>query len=335
MPLVVICGVILLSGIIKISLDKNKIDIVYTWVENTEEFQKEKQYWLSKETKNLNNEIIRYIDNEELRYSLRSIEKYFPNYNKIYLLVKDDQFPKYLKETHPKLKVIKHSDIIPKEYLPTFNSMAIECYLHHIPGLNKNYIYMNDDVLFLYPTEQSYFLKNNKPIPLVSSPKHKFIQVKDLDYNNYNYIDGCVLNNYILDNITNKYEEKGRNQVSHIPKMFNRDYDYYIENVLKSHYMENSNINLYDSTAMSKFRKTTNLYLVALLKEYLYNYFFQRDFKQTSCLYIENDNNNDKLLKELNTNKRFMCIQSVGSNNKYRYYSFMDNLFPNKSSFEI
>jgi len=317
------------------SSDKNKIDIVYTWVENTEEFQKEKQYWLNKENKNLNNEIIRYIDNEELRYSLRSIEKYFPNYNKIYLLVKDDQFPKYLNKIHHKLKVIKHSDIIPKEYLPTFNSMAIECYLHHIPGLNKNYMYLNDDVFFLHPTESSYFLKNNKPIPLVSSGKYKFKCVRDIDYNNYNFADGCVLNNHILDYITNKNEEKGRNQVSHIPKVFNRDYDYYIENVLKSHYIENSNINLYDSTAMSKFRKTTNLYLIALLKEYLYHYWFQRDFKQTSCLYIENDNNNDKLLKELNTNKRFMCIQSVGKNNKDRYYSFMDNLFPNKSSFEI
>ena len=121
MPIAIICGIVLITGIIKISLNKNKIDIIYTWVENTEEFQKEKQYWLNKENKNLSNEITRYIDNEELRYSLRSIEKYFPNYNKIYLLVKDDQFPRYLKKNHPKIKVIKHSDIIPKEYI-TFSS---------------------------------------------------------------------------------------------------------------------------------------------------------------------------------------------------------------------
>ena len=318
------------------TLDKNKIDIVYTWVENTEKFQKEKQYWLNKEIKNLNNEIFRYIDNEELRYSLRSVEKYFPNYNKIYLLVKDDQFPKYLKTNHPKIKVIKHSDIIPKEYLPTFNSIAIECYLHHIPGLTKNYIYMNDDFFFLYPTDSSYFLKDDKPIPLVCSTKYKFTCVKELNYDNYNYKDLCVLNNHILDYISNKTEEKGRNQVSHVPKMFNRDYDYYIESVLKKCYIEEINkyINLYDATAMSKFRKTSNLCLVSLLKEYLYHYFFNIDFKETSCLYIENDNDNNKL-KVLNLNNRFMCIQSVGTNNKDRYYSLMNYLFPNKSSFEI
>jgi hypothetical protein len=131
-----------------------------------------------------------------------------------------------------------------------------------------------------------------------------------------------------------KKEEDGRYQVSHIPKIYNKEYDYYIENMFKNYYVENNNINMYDSTAMSKFRKNTNLCLVAILKNYIYNYYFKREFKKTSCLYLEIDINNEKFLNA-NTNRRFMCIQSVGKNNKDRYYSFMDKLFPHKSSFEI
>ena len=54
----------------------DKVDIVYTWVEATPEFNKEKEYWYEKE-KNKNYEKpsdIRYKDQEELKYSLRSIE---------------------------------------------------------------------------------------------------------------------------------------------------------------------------------------------------------------------------------------------------------------------
>ena len=117
--------------------------------------------------------------------------------------------------------------------------------------------------------------------------------------------------------------------------MFNRDFDYYIENVLKTHYLENSNINVYDATAMSKFRKTTNIYLVAMLKEYLYHYWFGTNFKPTSCLYLELYNDNKMLKENVNTNKRFMCIQSVGEKNKELYYDFMNKLYPDKSTFEI
>jgi len=34
-----------------------------------------------------------------------------------------------------------------KDDLPTFNSAAIECHLHRIPGLSENFLYFNDDFL--------------------------------------------------------------------------------------------------------------------------------------------------------------------------------------------
>ena len=74
----------------KYQLDDTPIDIVYTWVESSDEFEKEKLYWLNKTNKediknSENSGKIRFKDNQELKYSLRSIEKYFPNYNNIYI----------------------------------------------------------------------------------------------------------------------------------------------------------------------------------------------------------------------------------------------------------
>ena len=72
------------------------IDIVITWVDNTPELQKEREKWLNKGGYSRPSDA-RYTDHEEMKYLLRSIEKHFPNYRNIYIIIKDDQFPKYLK----------------------------------------------------------------------------------------------------------------------------------------------------------------------------------------------------------------------------------------------
>src|SRR5699024_11887277 len=45
--------------------------------------------------------------------------------------------------------------------LPVFNSHAIESQLHHIPGLSERYVYLNDDIFFLRPTDPSLFFTGN------------------------------------------------------------------------------------------------------------------------------------------------------------------------------
>ena len=47
--------------------------------------------------------------------------------------------------------MVTHQEIFPKpldKHLRTFNSIAIEANLHHIPGLSEYFVYMNDDVFF-------------------------------------------------------------------------------------------------------------------------------------------------------------------------------------------
>ena len=91
----------------------------------------------------------RYRDNEELRFSLRALERYFPNHGHIYILT-DAQTPHWLR-AHAGITVIDHAQVIPKSALPLFDSGNIESYIHRIEGLSERYFYMNDDVFFNAP----------------------------------------------------------------------------------------------------------------------------------------------------------------------------------------
>lgn len=138
------------------------VDLVYTWVNGSDpawQLKKlEAQAALSGMT--INKSALsesRFADRNELLYSLRSVESYASWANHIYL-VTDAQVPEWLNVDHPKLTVIDHRDIFTdQDSLPVFNSHAIESQLHHIPGLSENYLYMNDDLFFMRPTEPDLF----------------------------------------------------------------------------------------------------------------------------------------------------------------------------------
>ena len=89
----------------------------------------------------------RFMDNDELLYSLRSIETYAPWFRHVYL-VTNGQIPSWLNVSHPKIRIVQHEHIFPNlSHLPTFSSPAIESHLHRIKGLSKRFVYFNDDVI--------------------------------------------------------------------------------------------------------------------------------------------------------------------------------------------
>lgn len=98
----------------------------------------------------------RFQDNDELKFSLRSLEKHAPWVRRIYI-VTNGQIPSWLDLSNPKIKLITHRDIFPnKSHLPTFSSPAIESHLHRIEGLSKRFLYFNDDTLLtsqIYPDD--------------------------------------------------------------------------------------------------------------------------------------------------------------------------------------
>ncbi|KAK7886110.1 hypothetical protein WMY93_025731 [Mugilogobius chulae] len=90
----------------------------------------------------------RFEDNEELRYSLRSVEKHAPWVRHIFI-VTNGQIPSWLNLDNPRVTVVTHQDIfLNHSHLPTFSSPAIETHIHRIPGLSQKFIYLNDDVMF-------------------------------------------------------------------------------------------------------------------------------------------------------------------------------------------
>ncbi|XP_053209635.1 N-acetylglucosamine-1-phosphotransferase subunits alpha/beta-like isoform X2 [Panonychus citri] len=93
----------------------------------------------------------RFADNDEFKYSLRSVEKFSPWIRNVYL-VTNGQIPDWLDVNNPRLRLITHEDIFPnKSDLPTFNSVAIEIHLHRIPGLSEKFLYFNDDIMLGKP----------------------------------------------------------------------------------------------------------------------------------------------------------------------------------------
>jgi hypothetical protein len=141
------------------------IDLIYLWVDgNDPEWQKKKQAFTNVVTDNseMNNKG-RFANNNELIYSLRSVEKYAPWIRRIFI-VTDNQVPGWLNTAHPKITIIDHKDIIPAEILPLYNSSVIEYFLYKIPGLAEHFLFANDDMFLNASISPDFFFKESKPI---------------------------------------------------------------------------------------------------------------------------------------------------------------------------
>ncbi|MGP5035846.1 Stealth CR1 domain-containing protein [Brachybacterium alimentarium] len=142
------------------------VDVVYTWVDGTD------PAWLARKRTALEQnsgetmtedaaEDLRFVAHDELRYSLRALEQYAPWVRHIYL-VTDQQRPDWLREDHPGISIVDHTDIAPAgTVLPTFNSQAIEANLHRIDGLSEHFLYFNDDVFLSSPVGPELFFNPN------------------------------------------------------------------------------------------------------------------------------------------------------------------------------
>ena len=129
----------------------DEIDVVYTWVDSSDPVWRrshaEHSDTSQSELSTANN-AERFLDREELKYSLRSLWLHAPFVRHVYL-VTADQRPEWLNVSDERITVVSHADIFPEaDMLPTFNSHAIEACLHRIPGLSEHFVYMNDDVFF-------------------------------------------------------------------------------------------------------------------------------------------------------------------------------------------
>lgn len=140
------------------------IDIIVTWVDGSDPvWLKEKEKYLKihpvYEEKSDSN--IRFESWDNLQYWFRAIERFMPWVHNIFF-VTYGHLPVFLRTEHPRLKIVKHSDYIPQEYLPTYNSNTIEMNFHRIPQLAENFILFNDDFFPLQPIEETYYFQNDQ-----------------------------------------------------------------------------------------------------------------------------------------------------------------------------
>lgn len=152
-------------------MKKNKettnIDAVVLWVDNNDPKWQEDAI---KYDPNFLDTPQRFRDWGTLKYWFRAIEKNAPWIRKIHF-VTYGHVPDWLDTTNPKINIVKHEDFIPKEYLPTFNSNAIEINLHRIKDLSENFLLFNDDVLVLNKIQPTDFFKNGKIVDaLIEAP---------------------------------------------------------------------------------------------------------------------------------------------------------------------
>lgn len=109
----------------------------------------------------------RFRDAGFLRYWFRGVEKFAPWVRKIHF-VTDGQKPDWLDTSNPKLNLVSHSEFIPEEFLPTYNSVVIERYMYRIPGLADHFVYFNDDFYIIRPIGTDRFFRNGLPCDIAT-----------------------------------------------------------------------------------------------------------------------------------------------------------------------
>ena len=150
----------------KIEMENKGIDLVYLWVDgNDPVWQAKRNATIGKpEEKSAVNCEGRYADNDELRYSLRSVELYAPWIRKIFI-VTDNQVPRWLDTSDPRIRIVDHKEIMPSESLPCFNSSVIEHFICRIPDLSERYLYANDDMYInRHVTPETFFASDGLPV---------------------------------------------------------------------------------------------------------------------------------------------------------------------------
>lgn len=330
----------------------NDIDIVITWVDNTDLLWLEEKIFYEKKTNSMrdkwNQSDSRYRDWDLLRYWFRGIELFAPWVRKIHF-VTYGHIPKWLNENHKKLSIVNHRDFIPEMYLPTFSSHCIELNLHRIPDLAEQFIYFNDDMFIINHTKKSDFFKSGLPCDAaIISP----IQLKEngirAEINNmYIVNDAFKKNRVIWDNLLNWFNIKYSKYVIRTCLMmpFKLFSGFYIHH-LPTSYLKRTYIDVWgqygkilDETCRHKFRDTRDVnQWVMEFWQYCKGDFCVRS-PSIGKMYEGNDTFDDMIQSiEMQKYKMVCCNDSIDFNDfelkKELLVNAFNKILPNKSQFE-
>ena len=279
-------------------------------------------------------------DNEELRYSLKSIFQYIPWVRKIFILM-PNKFVRYLKSTdeiNDKIIYVNDKDLL------GFDSANIQSFLFNLfrfenSGLSKNFIYMEDDYFIgkkLFKDDFFYYdEKENKIVPYIVS--YIFYKInKSFMFNNY-----FKLNR--KETIDPHSNEGFTHQIYNTEKFLLEQYNKSLIKVLFTHNSIPENIDdlkeifnkskeyeYNNATLFSKYR-----HILSLCHQHFVN-LFNLNIKQRKVHLIISSYIQMEKIKKTKLNKDLFVI-NTGGNHKplYRDYKIQKKIMSKRFSFNI
>lgn len=314
------------------------IDIVFTYVD----FNDVK--WINKKNKDMlecNKVVVNnnhYNSNlNEIKYAVRSIEKYFKNnYRHIYFVTNNGKLPSCFSENH---------NLIPIHYetlvgTTSYNSNTIESHLHKIPGLSEYYLYFNDDTIInkklymqdlitiddklIWYSESNIFVNIVNQYPIVG----EIIDLKD---------GGCNISRQKIYKLLKL--DKIPTPISHSPKMFKKS--------LVERFCNKFSRQINDQVHR-KFRSSDDFCFIFAFcfyyeKKKLLDY--RNNFKTKILIQFDNEtiskivNGNNFINYTLDDNiddSNFICVEDYRKDNNIDIYckQILDDMFPLSCKYE-
>lgn len=145
-----------------------EIDAVILWVDGNDPALAEKRKIYATEGELSRSDVggsTRFANLGEIRWCVRSLNLFAPFLRRIFIIT-DGQDPGITDSAIP-IEIVDHKVIFRgyEEYLPVFNSTAIETMMWRIPGLSEHFVLMNDDFSLLRPVrEEDFFTPDGNPV---------------------------------------------------------------------------------------------------------------------------------------------------------------------------
>lgn len=175
-------------------MQEPKTDIIITWVDGNDplwraEKNRYKEQLFGKEAV-MEDDGKRFRDWDNIQYIFRGIERFMPWINKVHLIT-CGHLPKWIDPSCERLHIVKHSDYIPADMLPTFNSNCIELYANRIEGLADQFILFNDDMFVVKPTVEEDFFVDGLPCDVACLNPQPIVrsEIVNIEVNNLKIIN--------------------------------------------------------------------------------------------------------------------------------------------------
>ena len=314
-------------------IEKEPIDVLIKYIDLKDPFLKREGI----------HQIKKDIENEELRYAVRSILKYIPWIRKIFILMPNEKV-RYFKEykyIKNKIVYVKDKDLLGYD---SSNSHAFQFRYWKMKkfGISDNIIAMDDDYFIGGPLNKSdfFYLENGKVVPSIITSKFLFID----KITALKEIERCkkIIMNTKNDQINEMYDHSVYLTYLYFINMFNKSViiPRYTHTAMPINLKELKD--MYDIIYNSKYKSTTldslyRHYETFQFQAFIFSYSFlklNRKIKSISYKYMNNRNTIYD-----NYNFSLLCINTGAIN--YSNLSFlqsrivMEYLFPEPTPYEI